>query len=69
MHNKFNRGLNRLVRYIHRTYKNKLAAIAMFLIGWLSAKISGDATFFILMLIIVWPVFLTREDIFYKPED
>ena len=69
MENNFNRGLRRLARYIRRTYKNKIAAIVMFLIGWLSAKISGDATFFILMLIIVWPVFLTREDIFYKPED
>lgn len=69
MENNFNKYLRRFVRYICRTYKNKLAVIAMIWFGWFTAKFSGDGTFFMLMIIIGIPMFITRMNIFYKPKD
>lgn len=60
--NKFERGVIRFIRYMRRTWVNKIVAIGSFLIGLLSVIVSeGDATFFILMSLLAIPMFFSRE--------
>ena len=60
--NRFERRVIRFIRYMRRTWLNKLVAVAMSLLGLLSVIVSeGDATFFILMSLITVPMFFARE--------
>lgn len=49
-------------RYIRRTLKNKLCAIALLGIGVLSTIPDGDATFLVLISFIAIPLFFTKEN-------
>lgn len=64
MNKKIEKYAKRFVRHIFRTYKNKLAVIAMLAIGFVSAKISGDATFLVFAIIFFGPLFFVRENCF-----
>lgn len=57
------------VKYILRTYKNKLAALVMIVAGILVTALTDDATFLIFVTTFGIPLFITKEDWFYKPED
>lgn len=60
--NRFERRVIRFIRYMRRTWLNKLVAVAMGLLSLLSVIVSeGDATFFILMSLITVPMFFARE--------
>lgn len=60
--NKFERGVIRFIRYMRRTWVNKLVALGGMFVGLLSVIVSeGDATFFILMSLIAVPMFFSRE--------
>lgn len=45
-----------------KTLKNKIMAVYLMLLGWLSSKIDGDVTFFIFTLTIGTPLFFAKEN-------
>ena len=61
--------IKRFVRYIRKTAKNKLFVMTMLVVGALSAILSGDGTFLMFVLMFSVPMFISKEDWFYKPED
>lgn len=60
--------IRKFVRYMYRTYKNKLCALALVLIGWLSTLIDNEGTAFVLCLMIAVPLFFTRNNWIVKIE-
>ena len=62
MHKTFDKYLEKVVRYIHRTYKNKLVALALFIIGMLSMTVDNDGTAFIFTLFLAIPLFFARTN-------
>lgn len=48
-------------RYLRRTYKNKLCALAMFIVGLLTMKITGNGLFMLYVLVFALPTFFTKE--------
>lgn len=65
MNKKIEKYMKKFVRYILRTYKNKLASLLMFAIGIVSAKISNDATFLVFVVMLFGPIFFINENCFY----
>ena len=60
--NRFERRVIRFIRYMRRTWLNKLVAVTMSLLGLLSVIVSeGDATFLIFISLITVPMFFARE--------
>ena len=59
----------RFMRRIQKTLRNKLLAMLLLIGGILSAVLSDDGTFLVFVLIFAVPMFMTKEDWFYKPED
>lgn len=51
---------SKFVRYIRRTWKNKLAAIALMVAGLLAMGVDGDGSIFVFTAIIGIPLFFTR---------
>ena len=47
--------------YIKRTWKNKLAAVAMAILGYLSTFVDGDGTGFVFALMISAVIFFQDE--------
>lgn len=64
MNKKIEKYMKRFVRHIFRTYKNKLAVMAMLAIGIVAAKISGDATFLAFAIVFFGPFFFVKENCF-----
>ena len=50
-----------IVRNLLNTFENKITAIVFIFIGWLSAKIDGDATFYVMALICCVPMFFATR--------
>ena len=69
MNKKLHRNIWRFIRHMQVTYKNKLAALAMLAIGIVSAKMSGDGTFMMFVLVFGLPLFFSKRDWFYNQED
>lgn len=59
-----NKRMKKFVRYIRRTYKNKICAIAVISGGILSTAILNDATFLVFTLMIGIPMFFTKRNCF-----
>lgn len=58
-----NNKMKRFVRYIRRTFKQKLYALALAGLGALTAVVSdGDATAFVFMLLLAVPMFISKEN-------
>ena len=55
----------RFVRYMRRTYKNKIVAIALLTIGWLSTLIDNDGTFLLLAVMFGVPLLFTNKNWIY----
>lgn len=55
-------------KYLFRTYKNKLAALVMIASGVLVMLLTDDATFLVFTMTFGIPMFIAKEDWFYKPE-
>lgn len=51
-----------MVKYLKRTWKNKVGALVLMGIGYLSIGIDNDATFFVFALMFAIPLFLTRKN-------
>lgn len=60
--NTMKRYIKKIKRNFRKTYKNKLVAIALLLLGVLSVGIENDATFLVFTLIFAIPLFLAKED-------
>lgn len=54
------RGVYKLTQA--KTFKNKVYAIILTLIGWLTTRIDGDATAFIFILFITIPLFFSKDN-------
>lgn len=52
----------KFVKYIRRTFKNKVVALAMIGLGVASRMLSDDATFLVFMLIFAIPLFFARKN-------
>lgn len=52
-----------MIKYLKRTWKNKVAALAMALVCYLSTFIDGDATAFVFLLFIAVPLFFYGKEI------
>lgn len=63
------KNIKRFVNYMRRTFKNKLLAIALLVVGIVSAALSKDGTFLVFVLMISLPLFVSKKDWFYRPED
>lgn len=48
--------------YFKRTYKNKLAALALITLGALSVGLENDGTFLVFTLLIGMPLFFDNEN-------
>ena len=53
----FRKNMVRFIRYLRRTYQNKIIALAMTVCGIVSAMIDGDATALVFISLIAVPVF------------
>lgn len=51
-----------LVKYIRRTAKNKMVALALIVIGLIIRAITGEATVLVLTLMFGIPLFLARQN-------
>lgn len=49
-------------RYFRRTYKNKLCAIAMIIIGIIATNIDNDATVLVFTLLFGLPLFFAKRN-------
>ena len=52
-----------MIKYLRRTWLNKVFALVFILLGYLSIKIDNDATFLLLAIMIGVPMFLSRENL------
>lgn len=50
---------------MRRTYKNKIVAIALLTIGWLSTLIDNDGTFLLLAVMFGVPLLFTNKNWIY----
>jgi len=55
----------RFVKYLRKTWRNKLAAIALIMAGMLGVIVLKEGTALLLFLIIGIPLFFTKQDCFY----
>ena len=62
---KNNRGIKRFARYIHRTFKNKLCALALIILGVLTTNIEGEGTVLLFLSMIALPLFFSDENWIY----
>lgn len=53
---------SRFAKYMRRTYKNKLCAIAMIAVGIFSAYILKEASGLLFISIVAIPLFFSREN-------
>lgn len=52
----------RIVKHIRRTWRNKLCAIALFILGMLSILVCWDATAFVFLMFFAVPLFFAKEN-------
>lgn len=52
-----------MIKNLRRTWKNKVAALAMAFVGYLSIFIDNDATAFVFILLLAIPVFFAKDNI------
>ena len=60
--NTMKRYIKKIKHNFRKTYKNKLLAIVILLLGVLSVGIENDATFLVFTLIFAIPLFLAKEN-------
>ena len=56
------KSIKKLVKNIRKTFLNKVLAIILFGLGWLSMEVSNDATFLVFILLFVIPLFFSKEN-------
>ena len=63
---KNNRYIKGLIRYFRRTFKNKVVATAMLLLGTVATMISYDATALVFLSLLAVPMFFANENWIYE---
>ena len=58
--------VRRFSKYMRRTYKNKLVAIALPVMGYVTAKLTQDASMFVLGIMLFAPLFFMNKDCFHN---
>lgn len=53
---------NKIKRYFKRTYENKLVALALIALGFMSISFERDATFLVMTLIFGIPLFFDKKN-------
>ena len=56
------KAMERFFKYMRRTWKNKLIAIAIVCAGMLGVAVEKDGTALVLMLFFAVPMFFSRRD-------
>lgn len=56
------RAMESFIKYIRRTWKNKLIAMALVCIGMTGVVLESDATALVLMLLLAVPMFFSRKN-------
>lgn len=59
---KLHKYIRRFVNHIRKTYKNKLLALAMLVLGALTIPLENDLTAFILIAMFAIPAFFAKEN-------
>lgn len=59
------RYIRRLIRGERKTFKNKLCAVALLVLGTIAAIISNDWTFFVFTTFLAIPLLLAKENYIY----
>lgn len=49
--------------YLKRTWKNKVAAIVLMAVGYISMLLDGDGTALVLLTMLSMPLFFMRENV------
>lgn len=57
--------IRRFVRYMRRTYKNKIIASLLLSIGWISTLIDNDGTFLLMVAMFAIPLFFAKRNWIY----
>lgn len=57
--------IKRFVKYMRRTYKNKLVAITLLIMGIVSAKLTQDASMFVIAVALFGPLFFINKNCFH----
>ena len=52
-----------MIKYLRRTWKNKLAALGLIQVGYWSIRIDNDATAFVFFLFFAIPLFFARKNL------
>lgn len=64
MYKTYNSRTRRIAKYFRKTWKNKLCAIALLTVTYSVAKLTGEATAFVIMLMFTVPMFFARSNWF-----
>lgn len=59
------KAMKKFIKYIRRTWKNKLGAIFMFISGMLGVWMLNDATALVSLMLFAVPMFFSSRDWFY----
>ena len=62
MNKKTNEHMNRFKKYIRRTYKNKLCALALIILGLIFTSVSNDITVLVFLSILGVPLFFAKKN-------
>lgn len=56
------RAMTSFIKYIHRTWKNKLIAVGLVCAGMAGVVLESDATALVLMLLLAVPMFFSSKN-------
>ena len=65
----FRKNMVRFIRYLRRTYQNKVIALAMIGVGAVPVVLDGDGTALVFMLMLAIPVFFADKNVIVPYED
>ena len=57
------------MEYLKRTWKNKLAAVGLIIIGLLALYLDNDITVLVLCSIFAFPLVIAKESCFYERDE
>ena len=52
-----------MIKYLRRTWKNKVGALALMAVGYLSTFIDNDATAFVFLMLLAIPLFFAKNNL------
>lgn len=52
-----------MIKYLKRTWKNKVVALGLMQLGYMTTGIENDATAFVFLMLIAVPLFFAKNNI------